>query len=363
MAWHQGWRPYVPVAQRRTQARRTVAALRKRGVDIQPVEIAGRKIASTFWGKAWCDHLESFGDFENRLPRGRTYVRNGSVCHLDIAAGKVTALVSGTEMYNVEIRIRALGGKTWKAVRKRCAGRIGSLLELLQGNLSDHVMEVVSDRKAGLFPRPREIEFDCDCPDWADMCKHVAAVCYGVGARLDAKPELLFRLREVDQHDLITADAESAVDAATKRSTSKRLASDDLGDVFGIDLDDEDPAERKTARALRRPSNRKKTAKRKTAKRKVAKKKAVRRKATPNKKAAPKKKAATGNGPPNPKVAEKKAGKKRAAGSKAAARRRTTSGMKVASRKAPTGKKATKRKVQKKKAVKREVSTNRRRAE
>ena len=190
-------------------------SLRKRGVDIQPVEIEGRKIAKTFWGEAWCDHLESFSDFENRLPRGRTYVRNGSVCHLAIAKGKIEAKVSGSEIYNLRIQIKTLPAKKWKAVKRRCAGQIGSLLELLQGNLSDHVMEVVTDRKEGLFPLPGEISFDCDCPDWAVMCKHVAAVLYGVGARLDEKPELLFTLRGVNHEELIDADAEAAVSAAT----------------------------------------------------------------------------------------------------------------------------------------------------
>jgi uncharacterized Zn finger protein len=197
MAWYQQWAPYVPVAERRRRAMRKMNALRKKGVDIQPIEIEGRKIAKTFWGEAWCDHLESFSDFENRLPRGRTYVRNGSVCHLAMAKGKIEAKVSGSQIYNLRVRIKTLPAKKWRDVKRRCAGQIGSLLELLEGNLSDHVMEVVTDRKAGLFPLPGEISFDCDCPDWAVMCKHVAAVLYGAGARLDEKPELLFTLRGV----------------------------------------------------------------------------------------------------------------------------------------------------------------------
>jgi len=237
-----GWAPYVSVAERRRRAARKMESLRKKGVDVQPIVIDGRKIARSFWGEAWCEHLESFSDFENRLPRGRTYVRNGSVCHLAVAKGKIEAKVSGSELYNVEISIKTLPPKKWKALKARCSGQIGSLLELLQGQLSDHVMEVVTDRKEGLFPLPSEISMRCSCPDWATMCKHVAAVLYGVGARLDSKPELLFLLRGVSHEELIAADAEKAVAAATSRGKSKRLASDALGEVFGIEIEGAKPS-------------------------------------------------------------------------------------------------------------------------
>ena len=133
--------------------------------------------------------------------------------------------------------IKTLPGKKWTSIKGRCSGQIGSLLELLQGKLSDHVMEVVTDRKEGLFPLARRDVVPCSCPDSARMCKHIAAVLYGVGARLDNKPELLFTLRGVDHEELIAADAEKAVAAATSRGKSKRLAAADLGEVFGIELD------------------------------------------------------------------------------------------------------------------------------
>jgi len=227
------WAPYVPVAQRRARALRKMDKLRKKGKDIQPVEIDGRTIARSFWGKGWCDHLESFSDFENRLPRGRTYVRNGSVCHLAIHPGHVEAIVSGSELYNVSINIKKLKPVIWKSVKESCSGRIGSMLELLQGKLSDHVMAVVTDRSRGLFPQPREIELRCNCPDWAVMCKHVAAVLYGVGSRLDSRPELLFLLRDVDAQELIST--ELTVPGAAE--TGDVLDTDQLGDIFGIDLD------------------------------------------------------------------------------------------------------------------------------
>ena len=252
-----GWAPYVPVAERRRRAMKKMAALRKKGVDVQPVEIDGRKIAKTFWGEAWCDHLESFSDFENRLPRGRTYVRNGSVCHLAIAKGAIEAKVAGSQLYTVKISIKTLSSKKWKLLKKQCSGKIGSLLELLQGRLSDHVMEVVTDRQEGLFPLPKEISLHCSCPDWAVMCKHVAAVLYGIGARLDTKPELLFTLRGVNHEHLIQADAEKAVAAATSRGRSKRLATAEINDVFGIELDTKTPANK-------RATPKKKTSRRKS---------------------------------------------------------------------------------------------------
>ncbi len=268
MAWYYDWKPYVPVAVRRQRALKKMEALRKKGVDIQPVQIDGRKIAKTFWGAAWCDHLESFSDFANRLPRGRTYVRNGSVCHLGIDKGSIEAKVSGSELYTVRIAIETLPPTKWQEVKRRCTGQIGSLLELLQGNLSDQVMEVVTDRQSGLFPLPGEISLDCSCPDWATMCKHVAAVLYGVGARLDHKPELLFKLRGVDHEELIAADAEAAVSAATASGKTKRLVADDLSDVFGIDLNTANP---EPPTRVASPKRAKKPV-RKAAKKKVAKK-------------------------------------------------------------------------------------------
>ncbi len=235
MSWFS-WRPYVPVAARRARALKKMAKLQKKGLCVKPVEIEGRKIARTFWGEAWCDHLESFSDYENRLPRGRTYVRNGSVCHLDITRGEVHAIVSGSELYSVTVAIQTLAPKKWQNVKNRCAGQIGSLLELLQGRFSKNVMAVVTDRENGLFPLPGEIRLHCSCPDWAVMCKHVAAVLYGVGARLDEAPELLFLLRGVAQEELIDADVGLAAGAAGRKDGPPRIAEDALADVFGIEM-------------------------------------------------------------------------------------------------------------------------------
>jgi uncharacterized Zn finger protein len=237
MSWHYGFRPYVPVAQRRREAQRELEKMRKKGLDVLPIVIGGRVIAKTFWGKAWCENLESYSDFVNRLPRGRMYVRNGSVVHLEIQSGRISALVSGSELYSVEITISSLPDLHWKSVKSQCAGQIGSLVELLQGRLSRSVMDVVTQRGGGLFPKPAEIKMTCSCPDWAGMCKHVAAVMYGVGARLDDKPELLFLLRKVDHLELIAGAVDGAPIAGTGKSRGKKtIAARDLADVFGIEM-------------------------------------------------------------------------------------------------------------------------------
>ena len=248
------WRPYVPVAVRHARARREMNRLRKKGRSIQPVEIEGRTIARSFWGKRWCDHLESFSDYANRLPRGRTYVRNGSVCHLEVHPGGIDAIVMGSELYDVTIRIGKLKAAVWKSIKHRCSGRIGSVLELLQGKLSRQVMGVVTDREHGLFPKPGEIRFDCSCPDWATMCKHVAAALYGVGSRLDDRPESLFLLRGVDSAELVATGMALPGAAATDDA----LADDALAGIFGIDLDpgDASPPVPKASAKPRKPARR-----------------------------------------------------------------------------------------------------------
>lgn len=235
--YYDGWAPYVPVAERRRQAARQMEKLRKKGHPIAPVVIQGRTIATTFWGKAWCENLESYRDYENRLPRGRTYVRNGSVVDLQIAPTDVSAMVSGSSIYTVKITIGGVGKKQWASICKDCAGGIDSLVELLQGRFSKGVMERICRQGSGLFPKPAEIRFSCNCLDHASMCKHVAAVLYGVGARLDERPELLFRLRAVDETELL-----ARVDAAlpmTKQvpSPERMLDAEDLSVLFGLDMD------------------------------------------------------------------------------------------------------------------------------
>jgi uncharacterized Zn finger protein len=229
--------PYVSAAEKRARAAAAVARLKKqagkKGRAPEPVVLPGRLIASTFWGKAWCDNLESYADFAYRLERGRSYVRSGAVVDLKIDAGKIEARVSGTDLYSVTVSITKLSTPRWKTIATTCGGRVGSLVGLLRGELPSEVMRAVTDRKQGLFPEPRQITMDCSCPDVAGVCKHVAASLYGVGARLDARPELLFHLRGVDPQDLIEQATE---ELAAAPSAPGALAGDDLGALFGIEL-------------------------------------------------------------------------------------------------------------------------------
>jgi hypothetical protein len=248
-----GWRPYVPVAERRRKAEREMQRLRKKGHPVSPVVLKSRSIATTFWGKAWCDNLERYSDFSNRLPRGRTYVRNGSVLDLQIAPGEVSALVSGTDIYRVAVRVAPVPKARWRSICADCAGAIDSLVELLQGRFSRGVMERICREKTGLFPAPAEIQLSCSCPDWATMCKHVAAVLYGTGSRLDERPELLFKLRKVDEKDLI-AKAGQGIPLSKKGPSGDRvLAEDGLSELFGIEVDPRGgkPAPRATRRRSR----------------------------------------------------------------------------------------------------------------
>ena len=236
-----GWKPYVSVAERRKKAEKVAAKMQKKGMTLTPV-LGGRgNIAKTFWGKAWCDNLERYSDYENRLPRGRTYVRNGSVIDLKISEGQVQAQVMGSSLYQVAVSVAAVPAQQWQAISADCAGSIASLVELLQGRLSKSVMERICTANTGLFPTPKEISFTCNCPDWAAMCKHVAAVLYGIGVRLDAQPELLFSLRRVDAKNLV-AQASAGL-PKNKKTLAKEKVLDvaQLADVFGIEMVDAPP--------------------------------------------------------------------------------------------------------------------------
>lgn len=242
MAWYSGgsgFPEYVSVASRRARARAAAEKVgrqqKRRLAPVGPVE--GNKLVRTFWGKAWCDNLESYRDYENRLPRGRSYVRHGAVIDLQIGAGSVSALVSGTSTYEVAVAIQSLSASRWRQLASECAQQIDSLVDLLRGKLPAQVMERVTRRSGGLFPAPQEISFKCSCPDWAGMCKHVAAALYGVGIRLENAPELLFQLRGVDHTELVggAADAVPAPGAGAKGR--KLIKGADLSALFGIELE------------------------------------------------------------------------------------------------------------------------------
>ncbi len=231
-----GFHAYVPAAERRRRAALEMEQRQRQGQTITPVQIVGRLIAKTFWGRAWCENLERYSDIRNRLARGRTYVRNGSVVHLEIEPGSIEACVSGSELYEVKLTVAPLPQAIWKDICEDCAGSIDSLVELLQGRFSKGVMERICRMNDGLFPAPAEIKLSCSCPDRAYMCKHVAAVLYGIGSRFDTQPELIFRLREVDEADLIAKVSHGVPLEREALTSSKILAGEDLAEMFGLDM-------------------------------------------------------------------------------------------------------------------------------
>jgi uncharacterized Zn finger protein len=231
-----GWGDYVSTAEKQRRAQRMIAKLKKQGRPLAPVAIDGRTIAKNFWGKSWCVNLERYSDFASRLPRGRSYVRNGCVVDLQITKGKIVANVCGSDLYDVTIAIAPVVADRWRAICSDCSGTIDSLVELLQGRLAKGVMDRVCREGDGLFPAPAEIELSCSCPDWADMCKHVAATLYGVGARLDEAPQLLFVLRGVDESELLAGAAGSLALSKPGLAADKVLDDSDVAALFGLDM-------------------------------------------------------------------------------------------------------------------------------
>ncbi|MCE9632525.1 MAG: SWIM zinc finger family protein [Planctomycetia bacterium] len=277
------WPEYVPVAKRIATAKRRAAKQAARvGRKPEPVQVSGREIAKTFWGKSWCRNLECFSDFASRLPRGRTYVRNGSVVDLVVTRSRIEAIVAGSMVYDVAVAIAPLSPVKWRAIKADCATSIGSLIDLLAGRLSNDVMQRLVKPGEGMFPAPREINVKCSCPDGANICKHLAAVFYAIGHRLDTRPELLFLLRGVDQTELVAAATKESVSRAVRGDAAHALADADLSTIFGIDLGSAAaPAPRKSAPVRKSPA---KAAVKKT-------KRAAKRKPVPSEKSAVKKTA------------------------------------------------------------------------
>ena len=261
-----GWQEYVPVAARIARAEKKAAKRAKAaGRQPDPVTITGREIATTFWGKSWCRNIECYSDFSNRLPRGRTYARNGSVVDLLLTRGRIEAVVAGSTAYDVAISIAALPPRAWRAIKADCATLIGSLVDLLSGRVADDVMRRLARPGDGMFPAPRDVKAKCSCPDGARLCKHLAAVLYAIGHRLDTRPELLFVLRGVDQTELVTAATKESVSRAVRGSAAHALADDDLAGIFGIEIagGEQPPAARRARRPVAKAKKPAKTPKRK----------------------------------------------------------------------------------------------------
>ncbi|MFW6263512.1 MAG: SWIM zinc finger family protein [Thermotogota bacterium] len=230
---------YVSVSEKKAMADASIEKLKKKHPDIQPVIIEGRALAKSWWGKAWNQNLESYADYTNRIKRGRNYVRNHAVVDLKIAQGKVTGMVQGSRKkpYKIQIDIDPLSDERWTCIGKLCNNRIESVEKLIQGKFPEELNETFTDRQYGLFPSPKEIHFKCSCPDWAYMCKHIAAVLYGIGSRLDNDPLLFFLLRGVDVKLLIKKTMDEKVNTMlknTNKKSSREINSDKIQDIFGL---------------------------------------------------------------------------------------------------------------------------------
>ncbi len=254
MGWRSGYPRYVSVSERKAKAKRQAEKLAKKIGDLQPVSVSGRTLAKSWWGKAWNQNLERYSDYANRLPRGRSYLTNGMVLDLQIEKETIRGIVAGSSSspYQVTIRIQVLPEGLWKRLVQQAAGKIESLAALLEGRFPEELKEVFFEKDRGLFPSPDQIQLSCSCPDWAVMCKHVAAVLYGVGARLDKEPQLLFTLRGVNTDELVRLAAESETEKLLKRTpaaSSRIIETNDgivgeLSELFGIQLAEKEPKAR-----------------------------------------------------------------------------------------------------------------------
>lgn len=225
-----------------TELRRNTLASQKKaqakGQQLEPVVIQGRTIAKSWWGQAWCKNLERYADYDSRLERGKRYVKSGAVLDLKIQKGKILAKVQGTRKtpYKVEIRISPLSEEKCQAILNKCGRKIETLEALIAGDFPKELKELFLE-DGGLFPTPKEIGFTCSCPDWALMCKHVAAALYGIGARLDEQPALFFELRGIEMGRFIDVALENKVEAmlANAQKPSQRIMDEaDLSALFGV---------------------------------------------------------------------------------------------------------------------------------
>ena len=182
----------------------------------QPVPADGLQVdrfGTSWWGEQWMQALGRLGGgYSNRLPRGRTYARAGRVVNLVMGAGEVTAGVVGTRTrpYSVRISLRTFSRAQWQTVIDILARQARFTVALLRGELPAAVGEAVEHEGLDLFPASKnDLETECSCPDWANPCKHVAAVHYVVAAALDADPLLIFVLRGLGRNELMAALSEA----------------------------------------------------------------------------------------------------------------------------------------------------------
>ena len=223
---------YVSVTERKAKAKKLISILKKKDKNISPVIINSRiKIAHSFWGQAWCKNIESYRDLDYRLEQGRSYVRSGAVVDLRISEKQVRSQVIGSELYKVKIDFNSFPKESWNSFTKKCTSVTDSIVDLLSGKIPDVVSKLITDESIGLFPNPNEIKFDCNCLDYADVCKHIAATLYGIGVHFDKDPNLFFILRGVDPSDLIKKSREELT-----QGTKDTISNETMEDLFNIEI-------------------------------------------------------------------------------------------------------------------------------
>jgi len=236
MAFYDSYPKYVPVAEGNAKAKKQIEKMLKKNPLLQPIIIEGKNIANTWWGKAWNKNLEIYADYSNRISRGRSYVRSGAVLDISIETGLVTALVQGSERkpYQITIKVSPLSNEKLANILKFCNHKIDNLAELLEGKFPKELEELFTLQGKGLFPTMKEISFECSCFDWAEMCKHVTAALYGIGARFDEDPMLFFKLRDIDFEVLLKKTIQQKMQNLLENSDKKSSRALDEKDVFGL---------------------------------------------------------------------------------------------------------------------------------
>ena len=165
------------------------------------------KFGDTWWAGRWIEMLESFG-WDTRLQRGRSYARRGQVLEYDLSPGLVTSKVQGSRAkpYDIEIKVEPLSAKEWDQVSEAMAGQAIFAAKLLAGEMPQNIEDAFAATELSLFPEsPQDIDTFCSCPDWANPCKHIAAVYYILGEEFDRDPFMIFRLRGIRQEELTAA--------------------------------------------------------------------------------------------------------------------------------------------------------------
>ena len=234
----EGTYSQIPVEELRRKARESAGKARKKGQELEPVIVKDKKIWRSWWGQAWCVNLEQYADYSSRLDRGKRYVRSGAVIDLKVQKGRIEARVQGTRKtpYKVEVRISPMTEEQCQKIIQKCGKKIENMEALIQGSIPEELKEIFTGAD-GLFPTPREISFSCSCPDWALMCKHVAAVMYGIGVRVDENPFFFFELRGIDVERFIDVTLENKVEAMLEnasRPSSRIITDEDAWQIFGL---------------------------------------------------------------------------------------------------------------------------------